>query len=183
MPAPARTSRDAIIQAARVILEEDGLDAVVMAKVGDRVGVRGPSLYKHVRDRSDLVRLVADDVVADLTRTMARAAATADPRADLRAAAHAYRAFVHANPNGYALLFARLGPGLEPDPAALAEVARPLIVSMGRLVGEERALSAARTFVSWAHGFVSMELAGAFRLGGDLDEAFAAGLDTILGTT
>jgi AcrR family transcriptional regulator len=180
MPAPARTSRDAIVTAARTLLEEDGLDAVTMARVGERVGVRGPSLYKHVRDRSALVRLVADDVVADLTQTIARATATSDPRADLRATAHAYRAFVHANPNGYALLFARLGPGLEPDPAALADVARPLIVSMGRLVGDEGALSAARTFVAWAHGFMSMELAGAFRLGGDLDEAYAAGLETIL---
>ena len=34
--------------------------------------------------------------------------------------------------------------------------------------------------MAWAHGFVSMELAGGFRLGGDLDAAYATGIDLIL---
>ena len=33
---------------------------------------------------------------------------------------------------------------------------------------------------AWATGFLTMELAGAFRLGGDLDEAYAFGLETIV---
>lgn len=181
MPAPARTSYEAIVEAARTILEEDGLDAITMASVGDRVGVRGPSLYKHVRDRSALVKAVAEAVVADLARTISGATTTGDPRADLRAIAHAYRAFVQAQPNGYALLFGGLPADARPDPSTLADVARPLVASFAALVGEERALPAARTFVAWAHGFVSMELAGAFRLGGDLDEAYSAGIETIIG--
>ena len=48
--------------------------------------------------------------------------------------------------------------------------------AMARLVGETEALEAARTVVSWAHGFVSMELSGAFRLGGDLGAAYGAGI-------
>jgi len=34
--------------------------------------------------------------------------------------------------------------------------------------------------VAWAHGFVSMELAGMFRLGGDVDAAYAEGIEAIL---
>jgi hypothetical protein len=34
--------------------------------------------------------------------------------------------------------------------------------------------------VAWAHGFITMELAGAFRLGGDVDQAWDFGLDRIL---
>ena len=34
-------------------------------------------------------------------------------------------------------------------------------------------------FTAWANGFISMELAGAFNLGGDLDEAFAFGIDRL----
>jgi AcrR family transcriptional regulator len=179
-PAPARTSRDAILSAARAILEEDGLDAVVMSRVADRVGVRGPSLYKHVTDRAALIRAVGEAVTADLARQLLLAVSTGDARADLTATAHAYRAFVLANPNGYGLLFAHLSPDLQPDPAAIAELARPIVEAMSAMVGPDDALPAARTFVAWAHGFVSMELAGAFRLGGGLDEAYASGVATIL---
>ncbi len=45
---------------------------------------------------------------------------------------------------------------------------------------EEDALAAARVFTAWATGFLHMELAGAFRLGGDVDEAFRYGLEHLL---
>jgi hypothetical protein len=46
--------------------------------------------------------------------------------------------------------------------------------------GERDALPAARTLVPWVQGFVTMELAGAFRLGGDLEQAWRFGLDRLL---
>jgi AcrR family transcriptional regulator len=182
MPAPARTSRDAIIEAARTLLEEGGLDAVVMAAVAERVGVRGPSLYKHVADRSALIRAVGDCVTTDLRATLERAMSTGDPAADLRALALAYRAFVQANPNGYGLLFAHLEPDLQPDTTAVADLGRPIVAAVARLTGDQgpTALEAGRTLVAWAHGFVTMELAGGFRLGGDLDAAYATGIELIL---
>ena len=182
MPAPTRTSRDAIVQAARVLLEQQGLDAVVMNAVAERVGVRGPSLYKHVADRAALMRAVGEVFTDDLRATMSKAMAGDDPAADLRALAFAYRAFVRANPNGYGLLFAHLEPDLQPDPTAVAELGRPIVAAVARLIGDEgpAALEAGRTLVAWAHGFVSMELAGGFRLGGDLDAAYATGIDLIL---
>jgi AcrR family transcriptional regulator len=182
MPAPTRTSREAIVQAARDLLEQHGLDAVVMNAVAERVGVRGPSLYKHVADRAALIRAVGDVVTDELRATMAQALAGDDPAADLRALAFAYRAFVRANPNGYGLLFAHLEPDLQPDPTAVAELGRPIVAAVSRLIGGEGAvaLEAGRTLVAWAHGFVSMELAGGFRLGGDLDAAYATGIDLIL---
>ena len=157
-----------------------GLDAVTMAAVGDRVGVRGPSLYKHVPNRAALIKAIADAVTDDLGRALRQAVATDDARADLRRAAIAYRAFVHANQKGYGLLFTNVAPEMQPDPEAVANVGRPLVEAMASLVGAEASLPAARTIAAWAHGFVSMELAGAFRLGGDIDVAYAAGVETIL---
>ena len=115
----------------------------------------------------------------DLSRTLSRATETGDPRADLRAAAAAYRAFVRANPNGYRLLFTDLADA-NPDASSLAALGAPVVDAMTRLVGPSDALEAARTFVAWAHGFASMELAGGFRLGGDLDAAYAFGIESIL---
>ncbi len=179
-PAPSRTSVDAIVAAARRILETDGLAAVTMRSVAEAVGVQGPSLYKRVPDRAALIQAVAEGVVADLAGTLARATETGDPHTDLRTVADAYRDFVHRNPNGYRLLFADLPAGAGPDPAALAALADPIVRAMGALAGESTALEGARTFVAWAHGFVTMELAGAFRLGGDLDAAYAFGVESIL---
>ena len=193
-PAPARTSQDAIVTAARTILEADGLSAVTMRAVAESVGVKGPSLYKRLPDHAALLRAVSESVAADLTRTLAgagdraptgdpvraQAALQTDPRADLRSVAFAYRAFVHENPNGYRLLFADLPAGASPDPSTLAAMGLPVVHAMARLVGEAEALEAARTVVAWAHGFVSMELSGAFRLGGDLEAAYAYGIDAIL---
>ena len=43
-------------------------------------------------------------------------------------------------------------------------------------MGADHALDAARLLTAWATGFVTMELAGAFRLGGDLDDAYDYGI-------
>jgi len=179
-PARARTSRDAILVAARQILETDGLDGVTMQAVADRVGVRAPSLYKHVTDRAALLQAVTDAVMAELVASLAIPRPSPDPRTDLRRVARRYRSFVRADPAGYGLLFARPGTGGSIDEAALADLGRPIVVATARLAGERDALANARTIVSWAHGFVSMELAGAFRLGGDLDAAYAEGIEVIL---
>ena len=181
MPAPSRTSVRAVVAAAREILEGSDLDAVTMAAVAERVGVRGPSLYKHVANRALLVRAVAEEVATDLGRAIARAAGgKEEPRAALRAAVVAHRRYVRAHPNGYGLLFAHLLPDSMPDAALVATAGLPIVRRMEEIVGQERALEAARTLVAFAHGFVSMELSGAFRLGGDVDAAFAFGVDAVL---
>ncbi|NYF15625.1 AcrR family transcriptional regulator [Microbacterium sp. AK009] len=162
MPTPERTTLPAIVASARELLEQSGAAGVTMQAVAERVGVRAPSLYKRVRDRDELLRLVAEDAASDLSH---RFAATGGTVTEL---AHAYRAFAHANPKSFRLL-------LDSDAAAGAfrDVAGPILDAT-------KSLEAARLVTAWATGFLTMELAGAFRLGGDLDEAYAFGLDTIV---
>ena len=164
------------------ILEEDGLDAVVMSRVAERVGVRGPSLYKHVRDRAALIRAVADGVDRRPgAQALAVAASTGEPTGRPHGHGQAYRAFVRANPNGYGLLFAHLGPGAPARPGHVSPTSPSRSsAATERSSGRSARSPAARTFVAWAHGFVTMELAGAFRLGGDLDAAYADGIESIL---
>jgi AcrR family transcriptional regulator len=179
MPTPARTSLEAIVLAGRNIVESEGLDGLTMQRVADAVGVKAPSLYKRVRNRHDLIRLVVEDVARDLTETLDGAATTGDPKRDLRAMADALRSFAHAQPSAYALLFAQLPEQSRPDQRLLAGTAAAILRVASVLAGPDRALEAARTVVAWAQGFISMELAGAFRLGGDVDRAYAFGVEAL----
>jgi AcrR family transcriptional regulator len=179
MPTPARTSLEEIVAAGRVILEAEGLEGLTMSGVADAVGVRPPSLYKRMRGRDELVRLVIEDVGRELARTIASAAGSGDPERDLPSLARAFRAFAHAHPRSYGYVIGPLPAAWQPDLEVLAPANEAVLAVAGKLAGQERALEAARMIVAWANGFVSMELAGAFRLGGDVDEAFAFGIDRL----
>jgi AcrR family transcriptional regulator len=179
MPTPARTSVDEIVRAGRAIVEAESVHELTMLRVARAVGVRGPSLYKRVRDRSELVRLIAEDLIRELTATLDDAATSGDPRQNLRALADAFRAFARRHPEGYGLLFSRLPDGSWLDPDLTARASTAILRTAAALAGDDQALEAARTVVAWAHGFVSMELAEAFRLGGDVDRAYAFGVERL----
>ena len=179
MPTPARTSIEGIIAAGRRALAEDGLDGLTMQRVAQEVGVRAPSLYKHVRNRAELVRLVIENVLRELAGALEAAATSGQSRDDLRALAHAFRRFAHRNPNAYGLLFSRVPEEFAPDPRLLETASAPMIRTASALAGPEHALPAARTITAWATGFVRMELASGFQLGGDVDEAFEYGIDRL----
>jgi len=179
-PARARTSADAIVGAGRALLESGGLDAVTMQAVATAVGVRAPSLYKRFADRSALIRAIAHDVATELGAATAPALEIEDPLEAVRVLADRYRAFAHRSPGAYQLLFAGALPETNPTPETNAAAAAGLLALTERLVGRDRALEAARLLTAFAHGFVSMELAGAFRLGGDVDEAYRFAIESIV---
>lgn len=180
MPTPARTSLDEVVQAARDLLGSEGLAALTMQAVADRVGVRAPSLYKRVRSRDDLVRLVATTVAHELgdrvDALVHRDSGSADARTQLSELAHAVRAFAHARPEEYRLIFVPSSDATRPDPDALSHSVAPLLHVSTELAGPDDALAAARTVTAWVTGFIAMDLAGAFRLGGDVDDAFEFGI-------
>ena len=180
MPAPARTSLDEIVAAGRAVLETDGLDALTMQRVADAVGVRPPSLYKRVNGRGNLIRLVIEDVGRDLAETIASAARSGDPARDLASLAAAFRAFAHAHPRSYGYVIGPLPEAWQPQLEVLAPANEAVLRVAASLGGPDHALEGARMIVAWANGFVSMELAGAFRLGGDVDEAFEFGIERLV---
>ncbi|AWB95184.1 TetR family transcriptional regulator [Agromyces badenianii] len=195
MPTPDRTSLDAIVGAGRSILEADGLGGLTMQAVAERVGVRAPSLYKRVRSRGELVRLIAAATVDDLAGRLDGAisvngqddgqgdalvddALVDDALVDVARLARAVREFAHERPAAYALVFTPSDEsGLEVE--ALRAASAPLLAVAARIAGPEHALDAARTLTAWVTGFVAMELSGAFRLGGDVDRAFEFGVERI----
>jgi AcrR family transcriptional regulator len=176
MPTPDRTSLDEIVQAGRDLLESAGMARLTMQAVADRVGVRAPSLYKRVRSRDDLVRLIAEATIRDLGQRLATVRTGADPRRDLAELARSFRAFAHAAPASYHLIFAPNPDIARPSLDKVMDAVAPVMRAAADLAGEQHALEAARTLTAWANGFISMELAGAFKLGGSIDDAYEFGI-------
>jgi len=181
MPARTRTTNEQILDAATQLVEEGGPDALTMKAVAERVGVQPPSLYKRVQSREHLLGLVvqraAESVAAVLDEALGGAGQ--DPLAAVVAMAHAVRRYAHDHAHLFGVLFAQLPAAARPSRDVLAKASGAMLTAAERLAGRERALDAARTITAWTYGFLTMELAGAFQLGGDPEGAFEFGASAI----
>jgi AcrR family transcriptional regulator len=61
-----RLDRATVVEAARNLLDEEGLAGFSMARLGDRLGVTAMALYRHVKDRAELETAVVELVLDDL---------------------------------------------------------------------------------------------------------------------
>ena len=66
-------SRDRLVQAALEVVQADGLEGLSMRALADRLEVKAASLYWHVRDRRELVELLAESILEGVTATPRRA--------------------------------------------------------------------------------------------------------------
>jgi len=141
--------------------------------------VRAPSLYKRVRDRRELLSLVVAATLDDLIDRMEATRAEPDAARRVVVLADALRAFAHEHPVGFSLVFGT-HDAPRPDAGALARSVTPLLDAVGALTGPDHALDGARLLTAWANGFLTMELAGQFGLGGDVEEAWRWGLERMV---
>ena len=155
------------------LLEAEGPEGLTMRRLAGSLGIRAPSLYKHLPDKAALeAALIAAGFEALAERFEA---AEAEPGDALAAIAAAYRSFALERPHLYRLMTAgplpreRLPPGLE------ARAAAPLL----RAVADPDLARAAWAF---AHGMVILELDGRFPPGADLGAAWREGLARLGGS-
>ncbi len=181
MPTPAKTSQQALIGIALSLVWQGGADAVTIAAVAQAAGVKGPSLYKHFADREALLIAVEIAVLHDLEAVLRRDTKGRTPKQRLRSLATVYRRYALAAPHRYGMIYrATVGDNADLAAACLFS-ARPLFEELEAAgLDPKRVLPLSRTLVAFLHGFISMEIAEAFRLGGSIDDAFEDGLTTIL---
>ncbi|MEV4124761.1 TetR/AcrR family transcriptional regulator [Nocardia sp. NPDC049707] len=65
---PARLSREAIVTAAQQIVESEGIDALTMRRVADRLSSSPTAIYRHVRDKDEMLLALLDDIAGELGR-------------------------------------------------------------------------------------------------------------------
>lgn len=58
-------TQERIVAEARRLLEKEGMDALSMRKLAQRLGVSTMALYNHIRDRQDLIDRIAQAVVSE----------------------------------------------------------------------------------------------------------------------
>jgi AcrR family transcriptional regulator len=169
----AGLSRAAVTQAALELIDQHGPQALTLAKVAEHTGVAAPSLYKHLRSLADLQNQVAVRVVGELTDHVTAAIMGRGGDEALRAAMWAYRQYVVEHPNRYAA-FPQASPSSDPELAAATGRLLEVVLAVLRGYGLEgsAAVHAARCFRATAHGFASLQAAGAFHLPEDLDATY-----------
>ena len=59
-------TRDDVVRAGLETLDEVGLEGLTTRRVAQRLGVKSPSLYWHVRDKDELLSLIADAICAEI---------------------------------------------------------------------------------------------------------------------
>lgn len=181
MPTPAKTSHDKLVGIARSLVERGGADALTVSAVAQSAGVKAPSLYKHFADRAALLKAVEIAVLHELETVLRAGTKGRTPKQRLRSMATTYRRFAIEHPRRYGVIYSEHAFDDAEIAAACYVVAKPLFEELRAAgIAEGNVLPLSRTFTAWLHGFVSMEIVQAFRLGGSIDEAFEDGLKTIL---
>jgi AcrR family transcriptional regulator len=148
-----------VIEAARDLLTQHGVEALTLGRVANTLGIKPPSLYKHFGSKREIEAVL----IAEGLERSARELANAGPT--LADVAGAYRRFALGNPQLYRLMTERplprdlLPKGLEERAAA------PVLIAAGHP-------DLARAAWAFAHGMVVLELAGRFPPDADLDAAW-----------
>ena len=65
---PRGLTRERLVEAALRLVNEEGLDGLSMRALADKLDVKAASLYWHVRDRSELLELLAEGILQGIRR-------------------------------------------------------------------------------------------------------------------
>jgi AcrR family transcriptional regulator len=164
-----------IVVAAAALADETGFAGVTMGLLAERLGIRPPSLYKHVASLADLQHRVATLAMTEVGEQIRDAVQGKAGRDALAALLTALRSYVTDHPGRYMATVGAAEDGLE-DPLVLA-AARVIdsiaAVLRGYGIGDAEMTHAIRFIRSAMHGFAMLETSGGFQWDTDPDESFA----------
>jgi len=172
----AGLDKTVVVEAAADLINTEGIEALTLSRLAERLGVRTPSLYNHVDGMHGLYRELALMNVRLMGARLGDAAMGRSGSEAVMAVAQAYRAYIKEYPGLYmaSLRAARTRTPVDVELQAAEEqvvkIAMAVVASFG-LSGED-GLHAVRGLRSIVHGFATLEIAGGFGLPLDCDESF-----------
>lgn len=173
MPRP-RLTPTSVTDAGSTLVDELGFDQLSMGVLAERLGVKTPSLYKHVTGQADLAHRIAVQAMTELGDAIRDATqGRAGPDA-LTAGALAMRTFVREHPGRYAAGNAArpTGPDDPLIPAAARVLASWAAMLRGYQLDPSQEIHAMRMMRSALHGFATLEVADGFQIDTNIDDSF-----------
>jgi AcrR family transcriptional regulator len=167
MPRECTPRARQIIDTARVLLEAVGSEGLTMRRLADELGIRAPSLYKHLDGRPAL-ELALVEIGLDETGLVLHAAVAGSSGDQIGDLLVAYRAMGLGNPELYRLVTASSFPRSGLLPGLEAWAGEPFFLAVGEPY-------LAQALWSFAHGTLILELDQRFLDGSDLDRTWHAG--------
>ncbi|TFC20830.1 WHG domain-containing protein [Cryobacterium glucosi] len=166
-------TRDRVAEEAAVMADEVGLNSLTLAALAARLGVRQPSLYKHIDSMAGLHRDIAVHAKRDMGEVLARASVGRSGADAISAMSHAYRQWALQHPARYEAANRMPAPGdLEDEAVSLAIVQLISDVLTAYHLEGDDAIDAIRAFRSTLHGFISFETGGSFAMSADINRSF-----------
>ena len=163
-----------VTQAGAALADEVGFAQLSMGLLAERLGVKTPSLYKHVTSQADLAHRIAVLAMTELADAIRDATQGRAGRDALAAGAQAMRRYVKEHPGRYAAVNSARPDG--PDDPLIPASNRALnsLAAMlhGYRLDPTQEIHALRLLRSILHGFTTLEVAGSFQIDTDIDDSF-----------
>ena len=164
------------------LADEVGLENLTLTALALRLGVRQPTLYKHVDGTAGLHREMAILAKTQMADIMRRAAVGRARDEALVAVATAFRTWASEHPGLYAATVRAATPGDHDDErAALEAVSVITDVLEGYGLSGDDAIDATRALRAVLHGFVTLQSGGGFGYPVDVDRSFLRAVQALIG--
>ncbi|MFI2436682.1 TetR/AcrR family transcriptional regulator [Streptomyces sp. NPDC018693] len=181
-----RLSRERVMASALALVDQEGLSALSMRRLGAELGVEAMALYRYASSKDALLDGLVEALYLELEERLAADAAPAAPtgavprawRTELHRIARATYDVCLAHPQVVPLLATRmLAVPLARRPAAvLRDHERVLRLLREAGLGDTRVSDVFRAFTAWLLGYVSVELSPTADNPDEPDPAFRLGL-------
>lgn len=169
----AGLNEDRVVEEAAILADEVGLSKITLTSLAERLGVRQPSLYKHVDGLTGLERGIAIRAKRELADVLARAAVGRSGGDAIESMSRAYRTWALEHPGRYeAAQRAPLHGDTDDEAASLAAVQILADILAGFQLQGDDVIHAIRAMRAALHGFVSLESAGGFAIPLDINLSF-----------
>jgi AcrR family transcriptional regulator len=167
-------SQKDVVDAAIHCLQRDGESGLGVNRVAHELGIRPPSIYKHIDGNDALRRAVAIEGMHRLTEYLShQVEVIQDHRCLVRAIAHGIRQFFHSHPALHTVITTTPiddDPGYEAAKQAFLAFNSEHLHPFG-IEGDE-VIHAVRALVSACHGFVLLERSQRFTAPQSLDDSY-----------